>query len=314
MTGTQNRFLFLSISFQIFLSLFVSSFSFAAICFFKQNMSSSVTKTTLPSLSTDSVPGPNIVFLDWDDAVMTEANNKCQNHEITGATSVIASQRAFQADPRNVLDAAAGTFVERPTYDLSDRADDDTAAMRVLFDRQDKRREDFLEASSDLKAQMMESLGPALCEAAAASSPQGRLMYLSPRQLYEWVEGQFGLLTSTDVKSLVSTLTTPLTKPSYFPTHHATFVRNIRRLQRGQLRVAVGILPNDQQLFSYLYESVYALPEFMQALSLFSLNHPDIDTQTHVSLSAFLTVQMPFILAQSSAGKYAGSAQHPPPH
>ena len=159
----------------------------------------------------------------------------------------------------------------------------------------------------------MESLGPALCEAAAAASTNGRLMFMTPRQLYEWVETKFGTLTSTDVKNLVATLATPLPKASHFPTHHAAFVRNIRRLQRGQMRVAVGIMPNDHQLFSYLYETVYALPEFLQSLGLFSLNHPDIDTQTHVSLSAFLTAQMPFILGQSGAGKYAGSAQHPPP-
>ena len=184
--------------------------------------------------------------------------------------------------------------------------------LRVINDRADKKRDDFLSAVKTLKEAMMTSLGQSLCEAAAASSAQGRLMYLSPRQLYEWVEGIFGLLTSSDVKALVSSLTTPLPKASQFPTHQATFVRNIRRIQRGQLRVAVGIIPNDHQLFSYLYETVYALPEFLQSLGLFSLNHPDIDSQTHVALSAFLTAQMPFILGQSGAGRYAANATHVP--
>ena len=156
-------------------------------------MSSSVTKTSFPSLSTDSVPGPNIVFLDWDDAVMTEANGKCQNWSTTGAaTGVVASDSSYQSDPRSVLDAAAGTFHPRPTYDAPVRDAADTAATRVLHDRSDRKRDDFLAASSDLKSQMMASLGPAVCEDAAASSPYGRLMHMSPRQLYEWVEGQFG--------------------------------------------------------------------------------------------------------------------------
>jgi hypothetical protein len=42
--------------------------------------------------------------------------------------------------------------------------------------------------------------------------PHGRLMYLSPKDLYEWAEGQFGVLTSTDVDYLVAALSNPLLK------------------------------------------------------------------------------------------------------
>jgi hypothetical protein len=215
----------------------------------------------------------------------------------------MASDRAWEADPRNSVDplAAPPTFLARSTYDNPTRSDADTAAQRVIHDRADLKRKDFLAAHKTLKDLITASLGSDLCEAAAAASPHGRLIYLSPRDLYEWTEAQFGVLTSTDVKSLVAALSTPLLKSRDYPTHHAVFMRNIRRLQRGQTRVALGIMPNDHQLYSALYETVYALPEFLQSLGLFSLQHPDLDTQTHVSLSTFLTSQLPFILSQAAA-------------
>ena len=156
-------------------------------------MSSSVTNV-LPALRTDSVPGPNIMFLDWNDATMTLANSLCASWVDTGATSVVASDRAWESDPRNILDAAAGTFHDRTTYVAPTRDPGDTTAVRVIHDRDEKKRDDFMSASREIKIAMMDSLGTGLCEAAAASTVQGRMKYMTPRHLYEWVEAQFGLL------------------------------------------------------------------------------------------------------------------------
>jgi hypothetical protein len=148
-------------------------------------MSSSATKTSIPALSMDSNPGPNIAFLDWDDAVMAMADGYCKQWAETGAITLIASQLAWETDPRNSVDpnAIPPTFEPRVQYPAPTRANDDTTAVRVLHDRADQKREDFFTASKELKEAMIASLGPALCEAAAAASPNGRLMYLSPRQM-----------------------------------------------------------------------------------------------------------------------------------
>ncbi len=276
-------------------------------------MSSSVPKVSpdIPVLRRDTQPGINICYLDWEDLVLSFADGFCRQFCDTGATCLVASNLAWKADPRNVVDPNDDPldYVARVQYPDPVRDPSDTTAVRVIHDRADKKREAFLVASSQLKDAIIASFGPELCEAAAAASPNGRLMLMSARDLFEWAESEFGVLTSTDVKELVATLSVPLLKASQFQTHQAAFVRNIRRMRRGQLRVAVGIMPNDHQLFSYLYESVYALPEFLQSLGMFSLQHPDIDSQTHVALSKFLLTQMPFMLGQSGSGKYAGSAQ-----
>ena len=99
----------------------------------------------LPLLHTDSVPGPNIAFLDWDDALMTLADRLCRNWSETGATCIVSSDRAWNADSRN--DDGAGSFLSRSTYPAPVRDAADTAAQRVIYDRADKKRDNFLSAA-----------------------------------------------------------------------------------------------------------------------------------------------------------------------
>ena len=70
-------------------------------------MSSSATKTSTPALSTDSNPGPNIAFLGWGGAVMAMAGGLCKQCATTGAITLIASQLAWETDPRNSIDPNA---------------------------------------------------------------------------------------------------------------------------------------------------------------------------------------------------------------
>jgi hypothetical protein len=279
---------------------------------------------SLPTLRLGSKPSPNIQFIDWEEALMTQASALCQRWSPTGATSVVSSDRAWLEDPRNVLDAMANpiTYRARVRYPDPARTDGDTAAQRVIHDRSDRKRDDYLAAVKELRENIITSLGPGLCEAAAAASANGRLLFMSPRDLFEFAEGRFGILTSADVKELVALLATPLTKAENFPTHHAAFARNIRRLQSGQQRVQVSIIPNEHQLYTFMLETVYSLPEFGSSLGLFSLTNADINNQTHERLSAFVTEQLPFILSRSASTQYAGSAAHtgtntpplPPPY
>ena len=162
---------------------------------------------SLPPLRIGSKPGPNIQFLDWEEALLSHANSMCRKWSPTGATSIVSSDRAWEEDPRNVLDPFANpiTFEARVRYPDSVRTDGDSAAVRVIHDRTDRKREDYLLAIKDLGDSIILSLGPELCEAAAAASAHGRLMLLSPRDLFEYAESQFGTLTATDVKEIVAT-------------------------------------------------------------------------------------------------------------
>ena len=101
----------------------------------------------------------------------------------------MASNLAWQADPRNVVDPNANplTYVARPQYPVPVRDAADIAAARIIHDRADKKREAFLVASSQLEDAIIVSFGPELCEAAAAASPNERLMLMSAR---DFLSGQ----------------------------------------------------------------------------------------------------------------------------
>ena len=118
-------------------------------------------------------PGPDapIIWLDLLDHMLNLADSFCQQHDETGALTLVATPTVWNEDPRNVLPdsggdaSAAATSRPRPTFPPPDLpASGGSQGQRFLYEQAVQKRKDFLLASQALKKELLAILGPSLTE------------------------------------------------------------------------------------------------------------------------------------------------------
>ena len=133
-------------------------------------------------------PGPDapIQWLDLLDHMLNLADSHCQQHDITGALTIVATTSAWNEDPRNIIPdsggdaSAAATARPRPTFlPPIIPAGGGSQGQRFMYEQATQKRKDFLLAAQELKKELLTILEPSLTETIAATSQQQQIMHMS---------------------------------------------------------------------------------------------------------------------------------------
>jgi hypothetical protein len=247
------------------------------------------------SLRFSLADNPRTQIHDWFEDLSAKARDLCSQWDSTGAITLIATDAVWRAIPGHTTGPATSlVYRDRPDYSApAALAPTATAVELVNWRLEMQMHFAYTAAQSALATAILDSVGLANQAALKVAHHPTLPHFLSPLQMVEEMFRKHAALTGPNLQKLRAPLLEPMLAIADIETHITTFMLMLASMKLS----ATGHGEGPYRYFEGFLATIQSFPIVVTAIADYYNTHPLVANQTMASLFAYLTPQVPHLIA-----------------